>query len=140
MINKYVHTDGKELGALLIISHGLLHFVEGKNVFIRKRSFVVPFCIDIIFKQMCVCVCVCLPKYAHSMVSPRRMSIQRRSALAYREGKDIRGIHDIHDFIFIYSCQKCILISLFIIAFEYMQRYDISWQHCLVVTWFLMLG
>ncbi len=128
----------RKLGALLIISHGLLHFVEKKNGFIRKNSFVVPFCIDIIFKQMCVCVCVCLPKYAHSMVSPRRMSIQRRSALAYREGKDIRGIHEKRSF---FSCQKCILISLFIIPFEYIQRYDdICWQHCLVVTWFLMLG
>jgi len=29
------------------------------------------------------------------MVSPRRMSIlQRKSALAYREGKDIHGIHE----------------------------------------------
>lgn len=72
-----------------------------KKVFLPKKSGVVPFCIDIIFKLI---VCVCLRKYAHLMVSPRRMSIQRKSALAYREGKDIS--------------QKCILISLFIISFE----------------------
>jgi hypothetical protein len=73
---------------------GFYTLLRKNNVFIREKSCVVPFCIDIIFKQMCVCVCVCLRKYVHSMVSPRRMSIQRKSALAYREGKNIRGIHE----------------------------------------------
>jgi hypothetical protein len=94
---------------------GFCTLLRKNNVFIQEKSCVVPFRIDIIFKQLCVCVCV--RKYVHSMVSPRRMSIlQRKSALAYREGKDIRGIHEKGNF---FSCQKCILISLFIISFEY---------------------